>query len=225
MCWKTPKGLRHIWFSTGRILWLLTLVFLHLLQRNIVISFSFLNDKSLQYQNVHIACTFSFLRCKGKNDNIFIASVWNIGLVVKEPDWRNSCLSNPFKVTLRRLSYKHGIDTIKPFNSFGHINHLFPMVAVDRIVQVTSFIRMAHVVGSAAPCLVVCMHMCLCVRMNIHISLLICHRQMWNSDWSGNLSFLPNNELTLNTNGRFWKGSGISNIKEFVQLSISRKMF
>ena len=57
----------------------------HLLQSNIGIS-SFLDDKSLQYQNVYVACVISFLRCKRKNDNIFIASVWSMELVVMKAD-------------------------------------------------------------------------------------------------------------------------------------------
>ena len=45
-----------------------------------------LDDKSLQYQNVYVACVISFLRCKRKNDNIFIASVWSMELVVMKAD-------------------------------------------------------------------------------------------------------------------------------------------
>ena len=57
-------------------------------------------------------CYF-ILEVQKENDNIFIASVWSMELVVMKADWRNAPISNPFKVTLQELSYKHEM-TIAP---------------------------------------------------------------------------------------------------------------
>lgn len=74
----------------------------HLLQSNIGIS-SFLDDKSLQYQVILCSMCYFILEVpQKKNDNVFIPSVWSMGLVILKADCgRNAPLSNPFRVALR----------------------------------------------------------------------------------------------------------------------------
>lgn len=59
---------------------------------------------------------------KGKDDNTFIASVWNMGLVMS-PDLRNASLSNLFTMTLQRLSCEPGMPR-KQWNPRDHLSQL-----------------------------------------------------------------------------------------------------